>query len=1411
MADDKHRHENTFQKGMHKGPDKAQTSNQTYTDALNGRVIYNENGTYAFENAKGTKQVLTIQVNHANPNIPYPPIPGGATPPYIIIGQFTINGQCVVLLTNDWWSEIGVISQPQFGVLKYSTIYNDYNDPAGPITTGPNVGQGRLQLKKAYNAKMTGILENQHTTRVYWDDDYNEPRTLNITPPTGTVWTIPYPIWHSAHSIASMPDLTWGLIKYRKNITGSLVAGKRQYAYRYISQSGYTSPWSALCSHVMMTAVDVSSIDWNTYFMTDAGSPTAKGHEFEIKYLDTRFQQIEVACLYWAIDIAPQGANIVFKADIPSNGSVIFQHISDIGVVVTVEELNQRYFAIKNAKTDAISGDNFLHKGNIEVYDEPQIDTTPITAEPILKKILSDEFGNGHDTTGINEYLPTTIPLTNQVPKVDTTTLNLFTGASGSLVEQYMVEGINGQGDYCNYKGTQIEHLYKSRFRDDTYPFALVIWDKKGQPSFAQHITDLKFPTQYGNTYTDTRLSGVTTATKGAVGDYFLTSNIPNSTDLILDNTVQGNNICPIIQGVKFGGIDLTDVLFDQNGELQISGFSIVSTGRVGAIIAQGLLLNGIADIDGNGNDTHTTRPLATAWNWNELTPSQGSTNPQIGKNEVFQQFYVRGNAFTFEAPDGFINPDIFGVNIQGENIELIGAVAPVNLQFGSYAYPDRMQFMAGYATVPNVPFTMPCSPHQVIATNANFWPHYYNKHYICVANDELDSNPDRPTGTYDANNGHFGDSKNLTKIFVGARNVLSYFGNDNYNEYSGMTEYYPVAGQFNYAQFCQKSYTARAHENTILLVSDNLRTASLRHQNPLNTNEYCNIPYYLINYKRSVANVQISQPLLDNRVYNNIGHFIPINDSTVAMALDSNTGKYIFNDIEVFYGDTYVDFFVYDRLEPVYFTLPGTTDPSPLCAQWYAMQEYAIGTGFCVETTYNHTMRSGVIYPRYGSQPEATYCGSGTGENKGGIFYFNETIKQNEDFNVSAVLNAASTANQYNSLQACFGEINTDFALMEIYSNQKVYGECYDSFRQFKTTNFQFAQGQYGEITEMAYMGGYNSIYMLQKYAFARILFNERAEIAASGGSIITATAGGYQGHNYISIKDGCQHQWSVVNTGKALYWTDAESGNLNRFSQNGVESYSDVHDYHDSITTWTADYWELVDPGNVLSPNKVRYYDNPTYLGGIHSVFDYNNESIYTTFTPRLQSNQEGVISSVGTPQTIEYNQKLDQFQARHSFYPTIYLNIKQSFFAPALTPSSIHTPIIHQMDEGIIGQIFGTNFPSTLEFTTNPSVMGSKVYDVGRVLVDTQTGANRISLVNLTTTIVATQNVTLNNAILDSRPTYREGYLTYPMMQLSGRQDRMRGAYLIQKYTIDNDGSNTVVRITGVETVYRFSDKL
>lgn len=574
MQNQPQRHLNSFQKGQVKDIDQLQLGNQSYLNSLNGRVIFNEDGTYAWENAKGTSEAFDLDTNYGN----------GITGQniYTVIGGWQINGKLIIFSTNGINSEIGLAYQQQFGVYTYQTIFNDLYDPFGD-TLGFSL-QNQMRDCQC-------VVETDKIERAYFNDDANEPRVLNVLlgltevspeftsgnylPIGGAAPGNIYPEFYSVHSMAQMIDLTWGKLKFNRTIQGQLLSGEYQYAFRYIHRSGYVSPWSPLTSFILLTT-DLVNNDWTKYQMQQSLAVTNKGIELTLNYIDQRFQEIEVAALYWATDSQPDSATTFFRGSITGTSMTIPHQLS--GATITVDSLVQRYTEISRAKTGNLK-DNTYHLANIQVNTQLEIDTTIIEARPITRPMLSDE------TTYSGILATQAPPFTNQLPKNTGLTLNMADG----LPEVYSI-----YNDYLNYKGTQWTALFKGLFGGETVPYAIVLFDRKGQPFFAQHISDFTPPERYSNVWYDRRLIGgvdtTTSGTTGAIGDFQHSSNT-GGTEIVdgggiglpVYNTNADGGAAWFLNliGMNFSGIDLTDILYDSAGNLQVSGFSIVRTDRI--------------------------------------------------------------------------------------------------------------------------------------------------------------------------------------------------------------------------------------------------------------------------------------------------------------------------------------------------------------------------------------------------------------------------------------------------------------------------------------------------------------------------------------------------------------------------------------------------------------------------------------------------------------------------------------------------------------------------------------------------------------------------------------------------------------------------------------------------------------
>ncbi len=549
----------------------------------------------------------------------------------------------------------------------------------------------------------------------------------------------------------------------------------------------------------------------------------------------------------------------------------------------------------------------------------------------------------------------------------------------------------------------------------------------------------------------------------------------------------------------------------------------------------------------------------------------------------------------------------------------------------------------------------------------------------------------------------------------------------------------------------------------------------------------------------------------MENRVYYNIGHCIPINATTLAAAYDAVNDDYVFNNVEVWGGDCYLDYFGYARLVPAYFWENGEHVAECDFYSDNAIPDYAIGLMFPVESKFNIAMRSGDDYPKVGTKPLTTYCESDSGFPNptsvfpNGIYYAAEDNQKPEAFDINSVLQAHDLVSNYNAKKQLLNPDITDFPLMEVHSLQKFYGENFDSYRKFLVNNFQFANGAYGEITSIEQLLG--NLYVLQLNALGRMRFRERELINTTTGTVNTGTGQGYSGHDYISTMYGSQHQFGIVNSTKSIYFPDAEKGKWLRFGQDGVNDLSDSYDAR-WMQTKLREYWYVSEQSQIFEN---KFYDNPSYLGGILGVFDYKNNSVIISFTDRKEQTDLKGIFTVGTPETVEYNEMINAFQTYHSFYPKHFLQIKQNYLS--LNPSASDGNV-YAHDEGILGKIYDVNQPTILRFVANPLPQVACVFDNLLLAVDGD-GVNEninlgiLSKVTGKTNIIPLQTVVLNNTVLDDRPEFREGIFVMPLMQ-QDQDIRLRGSWCEIELTADNDGSDKLIRLTQATTKYRTSER-
>lgn len=614
---------NVFGNGMRMDFDKSIQTKDSLRHSYNGRVIFNEDGTFSWENQYGNLSSFTISADDGND-----------TDRYVPVGWASDSGIVIIMSksTVSTYSEIGMVSFNSDGVGTYRTLFNDQNDPNSELLN--------FHINNSMDTQME--WETSSIIRCYWCDGVkttsNNIRciTFSYDDTVGSRTNVnAYTLTNtSVHSINMQCDFNMGILKFVESINGGLKNGMYQYTYRLGTNSGYRTPFVPLTHSIFVTSDQVSNTNWNLYEMEGTGVSAGKGNRITVKGIDERFDFIEVAYLFSESSTTPTDSRIFSKVDIDSD-EMEFDHTGLIGEPLVYTDLKNNFIVIDKAQTMRIK-DQTLYIGNIregnQVLDPEDI-LASLTIEPYFKNMRSDELPC--------EVSYSTLPLTNQALKNGTTTKTLYNGQT----ETYDITN-----DYCSYKGTQVSTIYPGFFRDETYRLGLIGFDNKGFPTPVIHLADITLPSQYDNNYSWVRIKedGTTVTDSGTTtNEAWPTNSFGNADyaaeDVVLDgDDVEDTDVSMIrIMGLKISGLDFSSYA----GVLK--GFMFVVCDRDKTVLGQGLVMPTHADYD-------DSRPFASYFQRWQISGSDFyDVNCFIGRTgEHANRFYSRPNLFNLYAPD---------------------------------------------------------------------------------------------------------------------------------------------------------------------------------------------------------------------------------------------------------------------------------------------------------------------------------------------------------------------------------------------------------------------------------------------------------------------------------------------------------------------------------------------------------------------------------------------------------------------------------------------------------------------------------------------------------------------------------------------------------------------------------------
>jgi len=366
------------------------------------------------------------------------------------------------------------------------------------------------------------------------------------------------------------------------------------------------------------------------------------------------------------------------------------------------------------------------------------------------------------------------------------------------------------------------------------------------------------------------------------------------------------------------------------------------------------------------------------------------------------------------------------------------------------------------------------------------------------------------------------------------------------------------------------------------------------------NDTECASMGSFICNYVRPNPNPYggITNTSLEQTIFFGTGHFQPINNRTFdAQGMPANN---IFNNIEVFGGDCYLDYFAFLRMYPNSQWGGGSPDER---------DDFSDGRVFPFEHDYNHTMREALGAGGSATSLQWSNVGArnwesltnGISDNYDNGLYSRDNPTQSvlEEFNLNGVLNFEELLMFYSTKPTDFID-NDRFPVRWRYTREKVYGDPEDNWRLFQVNDFKDLNGEHGEISSSLYM--FNQIYSWQISAFGRLRASDRALIEAQqAGTLTTGIGDKLDGVDYISTEFGNQHQWSLFGSDSAAYWIDVNMRKIMRFAQDGKVSLSDIKGQHNYLMKELPLYED---------------FESPVIGRGVHGTFDFGNKEAVFTF---------------------------------------------------------------------------------------------------------------------------------------------------------------------------------------------------
>lgn len=310
---------NKISKGIIKSVTPSAMPEGAVADSFNGKILSYKNGVFSWKANTGQK------------TIPADELVDGIVDTYFFVE------------VSDGVIMAGLTGENKTVILKLQ-INEDQNELQSTI-----LYQGyELKINKAIT--VLSYYESEEVEYVYWLEEGQPQKSINIK--NSISEQIAFVNFASTYEYSN--------IIFKSYIPGSLVSGNYFYAYRSLSTKGkHKTPWSIVNgpvtprNKVVPESWNIHSLKPEDYHTLKNDEVTETGHRLYIEKIDGKYDRLEVVSLYQSSDNEISEAEVFYSGEVllDVNGGMIIDHTSrGSGYIISVDSVLEPGITILSAK-----------------------------------------------------------------------------------------------------------------------------------------------------------------------------------------------------------------------------------------------------------------------------------------------------------------------------------------------------------------------------------------------------------------------------------------------------------------------------------------------------------------------------------------------------------------------------------------------------------------------------------------------------------------------------------------------------------------------------------------------------------------------------------------------------------------------------------------------------------------------------------------------------------------------------------------------------------------------------------------------------------------------------------------------------------------------------------------------------